>query len=1482
MAEQQQTIAGLRPPTPGPLTPDTSASDGHTTRQHKLDVGRRRPTRAYEVPSSSVAQLATTLPILEGPKDFESWYNKLKSVLLMEDTWDIVSGESPRPIQAEDATPDELRDFADDLDVWMRKNRMLCGLVTYAVKPGVHVHIKDFTKASDMMSKLQELFSTKGYNIRGTLFNELLRTTPTSKGVAVYAESMKRTFGKLAEIGHKLPNWVLTHLFLLNVGDKYKDYVQMLQNSQPRDARGIPLELDLDLIIEQLIERERDLKGNGNKAFKTSERSDSQNRKGEGIQCHYCSWKGHRETNCFFKHPEKAPEGFVAKHKDYMEELKKKKKKNKASSSKANKTEELPEDKVESVGKVVAYHTRNNLASTSTSAWYLDSAASIHLTCDDGSYIDSKRIQKPISLADGKPIMAERIGTVRLRVIVNDEARLVDIPNVHYAPALDSNLLSVGTIESKGYKVDIRDGRVRVSQRGRTVLEGSRDGTLYTLDQADEPGTACAVGTAMAVKPADIGLWHRRLGHLNWGDVKRLESLVNGIALKGSSEQNDFCEPCVYGKQHRTPSRVPMQRATAKFERIHTDLGGGGKTLNAETPGYVEGFADTPSIGNNHYYIVFTDDYTRFRWWYPLKSKSEAFGKLLELLAMIKNQEGLTLKKLRSDNGGEFDSKAVKLFLQQQGIQWEPTVPYAPDQNGVSERSNRTLIEKARTQLIGAGLPPKLWGEALNNAVYLTNRSPSRSTDKTPYEEWYGNKPDLSHLRVFGCAAYALDPHAKSRGKMAPRSHKTNLVGYEAKNQYRLYDPDKDSIIRLRDVVFNEAVGANKAPEEKGEGEKEDGGVDDDPLPVSLPSTIPMPPPTPPTLSLSTPSIEGPLPVPSAKTSGQPLTPEIRMTTPEASPTLQATGEETLEALEVAGQEAEEAPANNDVQEVERLKSQPLDPTPARVVDTPTTTSTRKSNRLADKQKIDYKGIEKRGFAKAVLLLPPSEPKTHRQAKESPESKQWDTAMDDEYISLLKNETWDLVNPPHDRKVLQGRWVYKWKLGQDGKVIRHKARWVVKGYEQTEGIDYFETFASVVKSTTVRLLLAVAAEKDWEIEQMDVKTAFLYGDLEEEVYVKQPTGYGADGKVCRLRKALYGLKQSPRVWYQTLTSHLVNLGFSKSNCDDGLFYNRKTGIYLPIYVDDLLLIGPDMGHINALKKQLASRYEMSDLGPCRHYLGVQITRDRKRRTLTLTQSGYINQVLKQHQMEDCKSVTTPMESGATYGPTDKAHVAFREDITAYKSAIGSLLYLTTQTRPDIAFSVSKLAQFGLNPTPQHWSGVKRVMRYLKGTKDVGITYNGVDSAGLVGYTDSDWAGDKETRRSTSGFVYTMNGGAISWKSKRQPCVALSSCEAEYIASAIAGQEAAWLQRLVEELGYPLATLTLWADNQGAIAVANNMGQPARMKHIDLRYHYIRELVESGVVHLDYTPTTEMTADGLTKALDTTKFERFLRLIGLRI
>ena len=335
--------------------------------------------------------------------------------------------------------------------------------------------------------------------------------------------------------------------------------------------------------------------------------------------------------------------------------------------------------------------------------------------------------------------------------------------------------------------------------------------------------------------------------------------MSEGMNIKNNNKQDHFCEACTLGKQHCTPSRQPMDRATTKFERIHTDIEGGGNTLTR----------DTVTDSGNRYYIVFTDDFTRYRWWYPLKTKSQAFTVLQDFLALIKNQFGLSLKKLRSDNGGEFASKAVQNYLREQGIEQELTVPHAPEQNGVAERANRTLIERARTQLIGAGLPAKLWAESLNTAVYLANRSPTRSLEKTPYEAWHGMKPDLSNLRAFGCLAYAYDYNAKAKGKMAPRSQKTRLLGYEGRNQYRLWDTETEALLRRRDIVFNEAVGALEAVGAIEDQEEEQD--DEDGLP-SIGTAGPLNPTTStvPALAVTPPTPANPLSLPAASPAEKP------------------------------------------------------------------------------------------------------------------------------------------------------------------------------------------------------------------------------------------------------------------------------------------------------------------------------------------------------------------------------------------------------------------------------------------------------------------------------------------------------------------------------------------------------------------------------------------------------------------------------------
>ena len=445
--------------------------------------------------------------------------------------------------------------------------------------------------------------------------------------------------------------------------------------------------------------------------------------------------------------------------------------------------------------------------------------------------------------------------------------------------------------------------------------------------------------------------------------------------------------------------------------------------------------------------------------------------------------------------------------------------------------------------------------------------------------------------------------------------------------------------------------------------------------------------------------------------------------------------------------------------------------------------------------------------------------------------------------------------------------------------MRYKARWVVRGFEQLEGVDYAETFASVVKPQSYKALFAIAAAFGLLIEQMDVKTAFLYGLIDEEVYVEQPRGLTTvSGKVCRLKRSLYGLKQAPRIWYETLAAFLETLGFHRITADEGVFARER--YIVAMYVDDLLIFGPDQAGINDLKRSLNKRFKMSDLGPCKYYLGLEINRTTPRGPLRINQKAYITKILKRFGMEECNGAKLPMDPNAKLAAAPVGYEAPEPTLRYYRSLVGSLMYAAQGIRADIAHPVGVLGRFMANPTEEHLAAGKRVLRYLAGTIDHEMVFQGPIGR-LRGFTDADYAGDVTTRRSTGGYVFLLGQTAISWSSKRQNSVTLSSCEAEYVAQAAAAQEAVWLRRLLSELNCPQQGPTqLFADNQGAIALAKNPENHARTKHIDVKYHFIRQEVSRGSVVLQYIGTGDMLADALTKAVPGPKTEDFRRGIGL--
>ena len=526
-----------------------------------------------------------------------------------------------------------------------------------------------------------------------------------------------------------------------------------------------------------------------------------------------------------------------------------------------------------------------------------------------------------------------------------------------------------------------------------------------------------------------------------------------------------------------------------------------------------------------------------------------------------------------------------------------------------------------------------------------------------------------------------------------------------------------------------------------------------------------------------------------------------------------------------------------------------------------------------------------------VAVSDMDDPVSYSQAMACSESNLWLDAMKVEMHSMYVNKVWKLVDLPEGIKPVGCKWIYKKKRGPDGNVETFKARLVAKGYTQQEGIDYEETFSPVAMLKSIRILLSIAAALDYEIWQMDVKTAFLNGNLDERIYMAQPDGFvdkGQETKVCELLKSIYGLKQASRSWNIRFDETVKSFGFEQSidePCVYKLIHEGKV-VFLVLYVDDILLIGNDVGKLSEVKVWLAKQFDMKDLGEAAYILGIQIFRDRKNRTLSLSQASYIDKVMDRFSMQDCKRGQTPFRHGVSLSKDQSPKTAQEiEDMRKipYASAVGSLMYAMLCTRPDICFAVGVVSRFQSNPGPEHWIAVKHVLKYLRRTRNLMLTYSGTDLT-MTGYTDSDFQADKDSRKSTSGSVFILNGGAVVWRSIKQSCIADSTMEAEYVAACEASKEAVWLRKFLKYLEVVPNVdepMTLYCDNSGAVANSKEPRSHKRSKHIERKYHLIREIVQRGDVEVKKISTVDNLADPFTKALANKVFDQHREGLGMK-
>lgn len=506
------------------------------------------------------------------------------------------------------------------------------------------------------------------------------------------------------------------------------------------------------------------------------------------------------------------------------------------------------------------------------------------------------------------------------------------------------------------------------------------------------------------------------------------------------------------------------------------------------------------------------------------------------------------------------------------------------------------------------------------------------------------------------------------------------------------------------------------------------------------------------------------------------------------------------------------------------------------------------------------------------------EPLSRDEAIAGPHKNEWEQAMSDEINSLHENNTWSLVNLPQGKVALRNAWVFKTKYKSDGNIDKFKARLVIKGCSQKYGIDYHETFSPVVRYESIRAIFAVAAVEKLILRQFDIKTAFLYGELQEEIYMIQPPGFeDGSNKVCKLQRSLYGLKQSPRCWNIRFKNFLNAFGLQCTEADACVFKADKSKIILAIFVDDGLIAADNEEIVDKLLTNLEKEFEVKK-GNLDYFLGMQIN-IMKNGSLFVHQTNYASSIINKFNMLDAKELSIPMDKSHTLEQKEDTEI-LSEDIP-YRQAVGSLLFLSQVTRPDIAYAVNFASRYLAKPTKAHWNLVKRIIRYIKRTFNYGLYFNNKTKLSLEIFSDADYAGDIQTRRSTSGFLFRYGSSIISWTSQRQHCVSLSSTEAEYISASEAVKGILWITRLITSLSttgdkQPV----LFIDNQSTIRLVKNPEFHKRTKHIDVRYHFIREKYEEGQFQLQYIGTEDQIADILTKPLVKERFEKLRSAIGM--
>ena len=1173
--------------------------------------------------------------------------------------------------------------------------------------------------------------------------------------------------------------------------------------------------------------------------------------------------------------------------------------------------------------------------------WCVDTGSVVHV-CNNINIFKTVKPIAPITLTVGNSdhLVVNTVGDVDLVSYCNGERFIVSLCDVHYCPKAPCNLIApikfnpsrtgmyfkngiciIFVWNADGSTTDIikTDGNYTEGYYAylppvgmeNEELEGSNNeisclivennnnnnNNFLTENKYEINNNIPANNSNVDDKLRnDILLYHNIHGHPN---------IRKTIKLMNISVDKNFvlpvCSSCQLAKSNRKKFNNfsnADRRGKHVGDLVHSDIIGPLPPTNKYKYKYI---------------LTFIDDFSGYAQVYMLQDKNaEHVVKYFdEFYNLIYTQHNKRIKIVRSDNGSEYISNEFKTYETNKGITHQYTHTYTPQQNGRAERYNRSLMECANALRFTAGMGQSMWGLAVDAACYLLNRLPStRLGNHTPYELFFNMPPDSREKAVLGCECFVHIPK-QLRHKLDPKAIRCILVGYSIdKKGYACLGLDDNHIYMSRDVRFNN----NVFPLKQAHNYSRDV--------ISNNTVFPCKQGRSETHTGSDALVE---PSDDVKDDVDPPTPQ----------------EDTKESGDTMGSEgSEDSDVDSNVNMVDR-DPMLLDPARSplftsnhssrllshakcseggdfacpilpgaygdggggsnidaniSVPNQDEKNGPRRSSRVTLPSREGLESIASEndwGRRKMVLSTIIEEPEELdaidvEAALGGKSRERWLVSMKEEVDALRKNETWRLV----DRKdvlakgneVIDGKWVLRVKKGADGKVIKYKARWVARGFRQAYGVNFTETFAPVVSLKTVRIILALMAAKGWHARHVDIDNAYLQGRLSEEVYIEEPDYFKTDtAKVCKLEKALYGLKQAGRAWNLTLANAFFEMGYKQSTADPGVFIKSNKDVeeevnIVIVWVDDLVLIHNNNEVMEWFVGEIKRRFSAKDLGELKWFLGLQIERDWNKGTIQIDQNNYIEQILGKFGYDKVKRSLVPMPVGVplTSGDEDSRKVPKFK----YQCAVGSLMYAAVTTRPDLAISLSIVSRFSNAPKNKHYRAVEIIFKYLRGTSDNKMVMGaaGTDTE-LHGFCDSDWASDIDSRKSTTGYIFFIGASPVSWCSQRQNTVALSATEAEYMSISAAAREAVWLRALLYDLGMPCSGPTkIRCDNKGAVALSENPIKHRTNKHIEIRHHYIRELVEQKRVTVIWTTSKSMVADIMTKPLPRVKFERWRNVL----